>query len=120
MQLSRRSSDNISIHIGLDLITRDLYKLSSVTGAIKKISAYNLIFSSDNTDIGWELKNSKLLRTEGKYINNIWHNKTESTVMDNVKTLQFDIKQIANQISSISVTLNSFKKTIAVRNKEIL
>lgn len=69
----------------LDLISRDLKKINT----IKKVENNLIIFSTNAKDISWTIKNNKLYRIEGIFVNNNWTDKIESLVLYNCISLNF-------------------------------
>ena len=122
------SSKKASAYMAIDLISNDLRKASSYVLSWKLIDNSNLIWNQDGkTDIGWLLKENKLYRFQGTYLqaSKMWKDKTESLVCTNVSKfnviinkpgfLVFDSNQISKDgIKSIVIILE-----VNFKNKNI-
>lgn len=85
----------LSLLNSFDLVAADIKKAPTLLSQWKKITEQELIWSSENEDIGWRLKKNILIRKHGvfdKYENH-WIRYTKSVASAGIKALHFDIEK---------------------------
>lgn len=105
----------IDMAIGFERLTNDLRNASVSKDSWKKLSDKEIIFSHQDKDYGWLIKQDKLLRYSGKFNikNSSWSKRVISVVMQNITKLKFINKnKLDNYISGITIEtqVNNRKK----------
>ncbi len=95
---------HVALHIATDLFVRDIHAINKEKNNWKLIHPQELIWASDDHDIGWHFNNSCLERIEGVY-NQGWAKKTVSVVACNISNAIFNVEKRNNNIIGIELVL---------------
>ncbi len=96
----------ISLHIASDLFVRDIHHMKGKPYQWKKISQDELIWHTDDHDIGWCCIKKRIERREGIY-NNGWKSKKTSIISSGIKHGTFTVENHHNHIIGLEMSLVS-------------
>lgn len=103
---TRKCKSIIALHIASDLFMRDIRTMRSKAYQWKKVTPYELIWHSDECDIGWSFTENYLERKEGVY-NKGWRSKKASIVATELDKGEFIVEYHKNYIIGIEMRLAS-------------
>jgi hypothetical protein len=92
----------VTLHIATDLFVRDV---RAGIDTWKVIKPDELIWQTDDSDVGWSLSDNRLVRNTGLYSNQEWKNKTSSIVAVGIDKIIFRPEKAHNQIVGIGLEL---------------
>jgi hypothetical protein len=102
----------MALHIGSDLFVRDIHV---GVHSWKHITSHELVWQSNEGDIGWSFVDNYLKRTTGTY-NEGWKNKTTSIVASGVSEATFIVEKAQDRIIGIELKI----EPKVVQNKLII
>lgn len=97
----RKSQSIMALHIASDLFVRDIH---AGVDAWKLVTPHELIWHSENGDIGWSFSDCYLKRTTGLYDAG-WKNKRISIVASGVEKATFTPEKYQNNIVGIELVM---------------
>lgn len=93
----------IALHIASDLFVRDVRAIKDHF-TWKLITSHELIWQTENHDIGWYFSDNRLERKEGVY-NREWKHKTTSVIATGIQEATFFIEKNDKHIIGINLIL---------------
>ena len=122
----RKCQSIIALHSASDLFVRDIRAIKKPECYWKVIAPHELVWHTQEGDIGWCLVGSRLERTEGLY-DQKWKNKTTSVVAAGIAQVTFTVEKSKGHIVGVEcsfIPVVDPKKPIvcyvAVRQKGIV
>jgi len=103
---TRKCKSIIALHIAGDLFMRDIRTMRSKVYQWKKITPHEVIWHSDECDIGWSFTENYLERKEGVY-NKDWHGKKTSIIAMELDKGEFIVENHKNHVIGIEMRLTS-------------
>ena len=94
----------IALHIATDLFVRDIRGIRSKPHTWRHIMPHELIWHTDEHDIGWRYHKNRLERSTGTY-NNGWKSKKTAVVAAGIAQGTFTAEYHKNRIIGIEMTL---------------
>jgi 1,2-phenylacetyl-CoA epoxidase PaaB subunit len=108
----RKSQSIMALHIASDIFVRDIH---AGVDQWKLVTPHELIWQSENRDIGWSFSDFYLKRTTGLYGVG-WKNKTTSIVASGVAKATFTPEKHQGRIVGIELVMESK----ATQNKPVI
>jgi len=98
-----------------DQLVHDIRLAPAERAAWKKIEKQELVWRGKKEDMGWSVKDDRLLRLTGQYHaeNNKWHKKVTSVVLTSVKSVAFAVQADADWVQAIRVILQKKSDSVA-------
>jgi len=110
-----------------DVLMHDLRSAPSEKKQWKYISDTMLIWHMQDEDIGWLVKDSKLIRVQGKYSQALdrWTKRQSNVVLHNVHKLLFTLHKSSTYIQNVSYRIvlsdqKTLKRTIYLNNRMLI
>ena len=100
----RKCHSIVALHIASDLFVRDIRAIDKEKNSWKIINPHELVWASEDHDIGWRFVHNCLERIEGVY-NQGWKEKTTSIVACGVSQAIFNVEKDKNHIIGIELAL---------------
>lgn len=97
----RKTESIIALHIATDLFVRDI---QAGVKEWKVLKPHELIWKTDDSDIGWSFIDNQLKRTTGLYDKG-WKNRTTSIVATGVLSARFQPEKSKNSIIAVELVL---------------
>ena len=113
--------------MALDLITFDIWHAPSSVEQWYQLASSEIIWHMPTYDIGWCIKNNKLIRRKGTFDNTLrtWITRKSSVVCNNINHLKFEHTVTHDHVQSIHVMLiskdsiNDVQRMVYLRNRVI-
>lgn len=112
---TRQVKSLLSLHIATDLFVRDIRAMNSQSYRWHLITPHEIIWHTDDGDIGWRYHKNRLERSTGVHDND-WKNKNTGIIATNIKNGVFTVDHYKNTIIGIQISLISHY----VPQKEVL
>ena len=120
----KKLQTTIDQHCACDVLIHDIRQAPSAEQQWKQINKDTLIWNTPDYDIGWYVKNNKLMRTQGIYNQafQTWTKKQSSVAVHNIKQIVFDVSPQQKHVQSVTYNLvlsndKQIKRTVYLNNK---
>jgi len=118
-RLDASTMKTLDLYGALDSFALEAMAAPSRAEHWNKITEHELIWQTNENDIGWSWEKGSLYRTTGTHTKGIWHGVTKNLVSAGLSQVQFIVKRNKKKNPiSIVCTFDTVRRTIALQNRE--
>jgi type II secretory pathway component PulJ len=129
LQSQKTTNELVEVALAQELLARDMRRAPIQKIAWKKISNHELIWNSENGDIGWLASDNGMFRTTGTYDtqSDQWLHKRKISCAKFLHRATFSVGEKNHRITHITTTwkfsingvVNESKETVFLRNRVV-